>query len=101
MVLTGYQAHGTRGASLRDGADSVRIHGHDVPVNAEVVQLGHFSVHADRDGVRAWFSSATVRPKRVVLIHGEHTVREAPGPLLKEEFGVAVLAPQYEETLSL
>lgn len=101
VVLTGYQAHGTRGASLRDGADSVRIHGHDVPVNAEVVQLGHFSVHADRDDVRAWLSSATVRPKRVVLIHGEDTAREALGPLLNEEFGVAVIAPQYEETLSL
>lgn len=101
VVLTGYQAHGTRGASLRDGAESVRIHGQDVPVRAEVVQLEHFSVHADRDDVRAWLSSATVLPKRVVLIHGEDEAREALGPLLEKEFGVSVIAPKYEETLSL
>ncbi len=101
VVLTGYQAAGTRGASLRDGADSVRIHGQDIAVEAEVVQLEHFSVHADRDDVRAWLSSAAVLPKRVVLIHGEDDAREELAPVLEKEFGVKVVVPKYEETLPL
>lgn len=101
VVLTGYQAHGTRGASLRDGARTVRIHGQDVPVNAEVVALEHFSVHADRDDVRAWLSSAATSPKRVVLIHGEDDARAELKPLLEKEFGLDVVAPEYEETLPL
>jgi metallo-beta-lactamase family protein len=101
VVLAGYQAVGTRGASLRDGADHVRIHGADIPVHAQIDEVEYFSVHADRDDVRAWLHSATVRPKRIVLIHGEDDARAELANVLREEFGIPVIAPEYTETLSL
>jgi len=101
VVLAGFQAAGTRGASLRDGARHVLIHGHEVPVNADVEEVEYFSVHADRDDVRAWLHSAKVAPRRIVLIHGEDDERQSLAPLLEEEFGVPVSVPGYEDALPL
>lgn len=101
VVLAGYQAAGTRGAALRDGANSVRIHGRDVPVEAQIEDIEYFSVHADRDDVRAWLHSAPTAPKRIVLIHGEDDARQQLAPELESEFGMPVVVPEYDETLPL
>ena len=101
VVLAGFQAAGTRGAALRDGVKEVRIHGVDIPVRAQIDEVEYFSVHADRDDVRAWLHSAKVAPKRIVLIHGEDEARDELAPLLEKEFGVPVLTPGYDETLTL
>jgi metallo-beta-lactamase family protein len=101
VVLVGYQAGGTRGAQLRDGAEHVRIHGEDVAVRAEIHDVGFFSVHADRNDVLAWLRSATIAPKRIVLIHGENEERNELAPVVEEKTGVKVFTPGYEETLTL
>lgn len=101
VVLVGYQAVGTRGAQLRDGASEVKIHGEQVPVRASVHDVEFFSVHADRQDVLAWLSSATVAPKQVVLVHGEAEERKALAPVIEEALGVPVVTPGYEETLVL
>lgn len=101
VVLAGFQAGGTRGASLRDGAAHVRIHGEDIPVRAQVEEVEYFSVHADRDDVRAWLHSAPTLPKRLVLIHGEDDARDDLATVLEGEFGVPTVSPGYDETLSL
>ena len=60
IILTGYQAPGTRGGTLASGAKSVRIHGRDVEVNAEVVQLQSASAHADANQLLAWLCTLPV-----------------------------------------
>ena len=101
VILVGYQAGGTRGAQLRDGATEVKIHGEQVPVRAEIHDLGYFSVHADRNDVLGWLRSAEIPPKRIVLIHGENEERRELAPVVEEATGVRAYTPGYEETLTL
>jgi metallo-beta-lactamase family protein len=74
VVLAGYQAGGTRGARLQAGERSVRIHGEDVAVNAEIVSLHGLSAHADAAQLMQWLSGASRAPRRAFITHGE------PGP---------------------
>ena len=101
VILVGYQAGGTRGAQLRDGATQLRIHGEDVSVRAEIHDLGFFSVHADRNDVVGWLRTAEIPPRRIVLIHGENEERDELAPVVEEATGVRVYTPRYEETLTL
>jgi len=71
VLLVGYQAVGTRGRDLADGATQVKIHGEYVPVHAEVVDVQGFSVHADGDELLAWLGCAPEPPKVVYVVHGE------------------------------
>jgi metallo-beta-lactamase family protein len=71
VLLVGYQAAGTRGWSLQNGASTVRIHGEDVPVKARVASIGGFSAHADEDEISRWLATFPSRPARTFLVHGE------------------------------
>ena len=77
VVLAGYQAVGTRGRALQDGATSVKIHGCYVPVRAEVVDMPFFSVHADGDELLDWLASAPKPPGACFIVHGEPAAAEA------------------------
>lgn len=101
VILVGYQAMGTRGAALRDGATEVKIHGSMISVRAEVHDLAFFSVHADRDDVVGWLKTAEIPPKRIVLVHGENDQRNELAPVVEEATGSPVVMPGYEETLTL
>jgi metallo-beta-lactamase family protein len=71
VVLVGFQAEGSRGRQLVDGAQSIKIHGRYVPVRAEVWDLQGFSVHADADELVAWLRTASAEPHGVFVVHGE------------------------------
>jgi metallo-beta-lactamase family protein len=71
VLLVGYQAAGTRGRSLLEGASTIRMHGRDVPVRAHVQHLDELSAHADVNGLVAWVKSATEPPRNAFLVHGE------------------------------
>lgn len=71
VVLVGYQAPGTRGQALLSGAESVRIHGDDIPVAARIASVPAFSVHADRSELLDWLGSADQPPDQVVAVHGD------------------------------
>ncbi len=77
VLLVGFQAAGTRGASLRDGAATVRIHGEDVPVKARVAQIDGFSAHADEDEIGRWLATFGSPPGRTFLVHGEPAALQA------------------------
>ena len=74
VLLVGYQALGTRGRSLADGAATIRIFGEDVPVRARVVTIHGLSAHADRAGLLRWLGTARRAPRGLFVVHGE------PGP---------------------
>lgn len=71
ILLAGYQAAGTRGAALADGAKEIKIHGEYVRVRAEVASLGALSAHADRGELLAWLDALPRPPAKVFLVHGE------------------------------
>ena len=71
ILLVGFQAVGTRGWSLLNGAATVRMHGKDVPVRARVVALPGFSAHGDRDELGRWLDGAPRAPRRTFCVHGE------------------------------
>jgi metallo-beta-lactamase family protein len=98
IILTGYQAPGTRGATLASGAKSVRIHGHDVAVNAEVVQLQSASAHADAGQVLAWLRTMPQAPDQVYVVHGESGASDELRKRIKHELGWRAMVPEHGST---
>ena len=88
----GYQAAGTLGRALVEGADEVRLFGEDVQVNAEIRQLTGLSGHADRTGLEQWVASFVPRPAFVFVNHGEDEVADRWAEHLRDE-GYTAAAP--------
>lgn len=95
IVLTGYQAPGTRGASLASGADSLRIHGRDVPLGAEVVQLQSASAHADARQLLAWLRTMPQAPSQVFVVHGDDKAADTLRRRINHELGWPALVPEH------
>ena len=100
VLFAGYQAVGTRGRHLQEGADSVRIHGEDVPVRARVEILDGLSAHADRGGIVSWLRGRK-KPSAIHLVHGDPDAREAMAGYMKENLGYETNQPDYRETVEL
>lgn len=98
VILTGYQAPGTRGATLASGAKSVRIHGRDVAVNAEVVQLQSASAHADANQLLAWLRTMPQAPDQVYVVHGEAGPADTLRGRIKRELGWRAVVPEQGAT---
>ena len=98
IVLTGYQAPGTRGATLASGAKSVRIHGRDVDVNAEVVQLESASAHADANQLLAWLRTMPQAPDQVYVVHGDAGPADMLRSRIKHELGWRAVVPEHGST---
>ncbi|MFD0737879.1 MBL fold metallo-hydrolase RNA specificity domain-containing protein [Lysobacter koreensis] len=101
IVLCGFQAGGTRGASLAAGARSLRIYGQDVAVNAEVVPLSAASAHADADEVLDWLRTAPRAPRTVFVTHGEPDAADALRLRIERELGWHAHVPEYLEQVDL
>lgn len=101
IVLTGYQAGGTRGAALRDGATSLRIFGADVPIRAEVVSVDTLSAHADADELLAWMGTVDVPPEMVYVTHGEPAAADALRARIKRELRWNARVPEHMESVPL
>ena len=87
VVFVGYQAQGTTGRRLVDGAQWVRIHGHDVRVNAQRHTVGGLSAHTDQRGLMDWYGRFAGHPP-LALVHGEDKAREALAGELGEAYGI-------------
>jgi metallo-beta-lactamase family protein len=98
IILTGFQAPGTRGATLSSGAKSVRIHGQDVSVNAEVVQLQSASAHADASQLMDWLRTMPERPDQVYVVHGEMGPSDELRKRIKHELGWRAMVPEHGST---
>ena len=101
VVLTGYQAIGTRGRALLDGAKELKIHGRYVPVRAEVVSDEEFSVHADADELVAWLRDLPTPPETVYLVHGEADAARLLGDRIRAELDWLTVVPRLGERVRL
>ncbi|MBK7281059.1 MBL fold metallo-hydrolase RNA specificity domain-containing protein [Candidatus Aalborgicola defluviihabitans] len=98
IILTGYQAPGTRGAKLANGDKSIRIHGHDVDVKAEVVQLQSASAHADADQLLNWLRSMPGRPDQVYVVHGDQKASDTLRGRIEHELDMRAMVPEHGST---
>ena len=101
ILLTGFQAAGTRGRALADGAREVKIHGHWIPVNAEIVELDTLSAHADADELIRWLSGFQRPPRRIFIVHGEPEASEALRIRIGRELGWDSVVPRQEQMFEL
>jgi metallo-beta-lactamase family protein len=100
-LLVGFQAEGTRGRRLVDGEKTVRIHGIDIPVNAQVARIDSMSAHADSKEVLQWLRGFSEPPKRTFLVHGELTAMQTLDTILKKELGWNTHMPRWKEQIEL
>ena len=101
ILLTGYQAAGTRGEALERGADEIKIHGVYVPVKCEVKNLDNMSAHADYEEIISWFSKSKLSPTRVFITHGEASAADDLRRRLGEKFGWPCFVPEQGEKILL
>lgn len=101
VLLPGFQAAGTRGRRLQDGAKSVRIHGQEVAVQASVVTVDGFSAHADRDEILRWLAGFRRPPRQTYVVHGEAPAAEALANTLRTRLGWRTEVARDGQTVSL
>jgi metallo-beta-lactamase family protein len=101
ILFVGYQAEGTLGREIVEGAREIRILGEMHAVRARVIQIQGFSAHADRAELLRWVSGISRPPRQVFVTHGEAAASQAFADTLRREKGWAVSVPRYEERASL
>ena len=101
ILFVGYQATGTKGRFLLDGADELTIHGNVYPVHASIQQIDGFSAHADASEILDWLSSLRQPPKKIFLIHGDMQALEALQQKIEQRYGWNVVIPKYQESFQL
>ncbi len=100
VLLVGFQAQGTRGWSLQNGAATLRIHGQDVPVEAHVASISGFSAHADEAEVTRWLATFPAPARRTFLVHGEPPALAAAKARM-DGLGWAAQVPSHLEEVAL
>jgi metallo-beta-lactamase family protein len=101
VLFVGFQAPGTRGERILHGAETVKIHGEEVPCRAEVVELPNLSAHADWRETVAWLRHMKEPPRRVFVTHGEPDSAGALQQHLRETLSWNSEIPAYKETTKL
>jgi metallo-beta-lactamase family protein len=95
ILLSGFQAPGTRGASLAAHARMLRIHGREIDIRAQVAQLESSSAHADAGEILQWLRTTPVAPKRTFVTHGEPAASDALRQAIERQLGWAVEVPEH------
>lgn len=93
ILFVGYQAVGTLGRSIVEGAEEVRLFGEPIQVRAQIKKLTGLSGHADKNGLIEWISAFEEKPKKVFIVHGEDSVCTGFAECLKVEYGQRAYAP--------
>jgi metallo-beta-lactamase family protein len=101
LLFVGFQAQGTLGRRILEGAREARIHGESIPVRADVRQIPALSAHADQKGLVEWASSIREPPRTTFLVHGEPAPCEALAAALRSKLGWTVSLPKEGDSLEL
>lgn len=99
VIFVGYQANGTLGRQLVEGARTVRIFDEEIAVRARIEMLDGFSGHADRDGLLDWVGAMTRKPEHIILTHGEPDVISRFAGSIGERFGIPTHIARLGETI--
>ncbi len=98
IVFVGYQAEGTLGRLILEGAKAVTLFGEEIKINAEIHNLEGFSGHADREGLLTWISGFKKQPKQVFFVHGELEAKHSFAQLVKEKINLdSIVVEGYSE----
>jgi len=101
VLFVGYQAVGTRGRSILDGVETVKIHGVQVPAKARIENIPGFSAHADYNEILRWLRGFRKPPKRTFIVHGEPVASTALAEHIRQELGWETHIPRYLESVEL
>jgi metallo-beta-lactamase family protein len=101
VLLAGFQAQGTRGRALQEGAKALRLFGQDIPVRAEIVVMGQFSAHAGKSELLRWLSALPAPPKQTYLVHGEPAAAQSLQRAIQAKFQWKVAVARYLDTVEL
>jgi metallo-beta-lactamase family protein len=101
VLLAGFQAEGTRGRALQEGARFLKLYGQDVPVLAEIIQMGQLSAHAGKSELLRWLAAFPAPPTQTYLTHGEPVAAQALQAALREKFQWKVAVARYLDTVPI
>lgn len=101
LLLVGYQALGTRGRALQEGARTLRMHGQDVPVRAQVESIDGLSAHADQSEILRWLGGFESAPEKTYIVHGEDNPAHALAQLVTERLGWSTEVARDAQTVPL
>jgi metallo-beta-lactamase family protein len=101
ILFSGFQAGGTRGAAMIDGAKEIKIHGDYVPIRAEVTSINSLSAHADAYEILTWLKHFEQPPTLTLITHGEPVAADALRLKIEEQLGWETYIPDYQESVNL
>ena len=101
VIIIGYQAEGTRGRKLQDGAKEIKIRGKYYEVKANIVEIEGLSAHADQNDLLNWLSELENKPKKVFLVHGENQATDELRIKINEKYGFDCTIPLMGQVFEL
>ena len=101
VIIVGYQAEGTRGRKLLDGANDIKIRGKYYEVQAKIVEIEGLSAHGDQSDLLNWLSALENKPKKVFLVHGENQPADELRIKIQEKYGYDCAVPMMGQTFEL
>lgn len=101
VILAGFQAEGTRGRALQEGAKVLHLFGQTVPVCAEIVEMGQLSAHAGKSELLRWLAALPAQPKQTYLTHGEPAAAQSLQQAIQNKFHWKAAAAKYLDTVDL
>jgi metallo-beta-lactamase family protein len=101
VIIVGYQAEGTLGRQLVDGAKTVRIFGETISVKAQIHLLGGLSAHAGQSDLLRWFDVVAGSKPRVVLSHGEDRGRNPLAAIISSRYNLTPILPGYAQVTEI
>ena len=101
MYKRQYQAEGSGGRLLLEGAKYLRLYHEQIPVRAEIVEVGQLSAHAGRSELLRWLSGIQVKPRQTFLVHGEPTALDSFRTAITAQYHWSVTIPDYQQTFDL
>jgi metallo-beta-lactamase family protein len=101
VIIAGFQAEGTRGRAVQEGAKVLHLFGQAVPVNAEIITMGQLSAHAGKSELLRWLGGLQTAPKKTWLTHGEPVAAQSLQAAIKEKFQWDVAVARYLDTVDI
>ena len=101
VVLVGYQAEGTRGRKLLEGAQEIKIYGNYYPVVANILLIESLSAHGDQKNLLNWLSELETKPKKVFLVHGENQAADELRLKVQEQYGFDAQVPFLGQVIEI